>query len=659
MMLTLFYRLKLKGRILCFNFEGLSHSRKIHNMKKLFKIFAIVILLLLAAILILPFVFESKISEIAKQEINKNVNATVDFSGMNLSLLKNFPNFSLKISNLVITGKNEFRSDTLLLVDNINVVIDLFSVFSGDSYEVKRIIMQSPSVSVKILKEGLANYDILMDDEEQPDKTEPGGETAFHLSLKQFQIVNGTLSYVDKQSGMTIKAFGLNNSLSGDFTQESTKLKNSSRIDELSFQHGNVNYLSNASLKYDATIEADLKNRIYTLGRNELKINDLAIVFAGSVSTVSEGINLVLTFKAPNNRFKSILSLVPAVYKKDFESVKADGNLSIDGNVKGIYKENSLPSFNIDVQILNGMFSYPELPGSVTDINVVTSISNPGGDADNSVIDVSQFSVKLGNNPFMATLRMKTPVSDPDIDAKIKGTLDLSTLKEYYPMEDELTGNFISDITLKGKLSAIENENYGEFIALGSVLVQNLNYFTPALNRPVVISNAQLNFSPKYLDLVSFVLNIGNSDLKADGKIFNYLAYAFKNGVLKGQLNTRSTYFNIDELISDTAESHVEDTEQDEAVETSLDKGSEVIEVPDRVDFTMKSSFDKLIYDKIEMDQVKGLVNINNQVLTLDNLQMNVIKGQMTVNGNYSTKNPDQPVVDLKFKLSKLDIPSG
>jgi vacuolar-type H+-ATPase subunit H len=628
-------------------------------MKRLFKILAVILLLLLATILILPFAFEGKISEMAKKEINNTINATVDFSDMNLSLIRNFPNFSLGISNLVIVGKDNFQSDTLLFIEEAKVVIDLFSVISGDSYEVKSIILQSPAIAVKVQEDGLANYDIAKTDEEQPEEAESAGETAFHLTLKHFKILNGNLNYDDKQTGMTIQANGIYNSLSGDFTQDQTKLKNSSNIDGLSFHYGNINYLSEASISYDATIEADLKNGIYTLGKNELKINDLAIVFAGSVSTVTDGINLVLTFQAPNNRFKSMLSLVPAVYSKDFESVKADGNLSIDGNVKGIYTDNSLPAFNINVQVLNGMFSYPDLPGSVTDINLVTSISNPGGDADKSVIDVSQFSVKLGSNPFMATLRMKTPVSDPDIDAKIKGTLDLSTLKDYYPMEDELSGNFVSDITLRGKFSAIENEKYSEFVALGSVLVQKLNYSTSTFNKPVQISNAQLNFSPEYLDLVSFNLHIGNSDLNASGKIFNYLAYAFKNGVLKGQLNASSTYFNIDELLADQEESEIVAVGQSEDGEESPDEGSDVIEVPDRIDFTMNSSFEKLIYDSIEMDMVKGKVSIKNQVLSLDKLQMNVVKGLMIVTGNYSTIQPDQPEVDLKFKLNKLDIPSG
>ncbi len=68
--------------------------------------------------------------------------------------------------------------------------------------------------------------------------------------------------------------------------------------------------------------------------------------FTGSVAMIEEGINLVLTFNSPKTDFKHLLSMVPAIYAKDFESIQTSGKLMLDGHVKGLYNENNLPAFN-------------------------------------------------------------------------------------------------------------------------------------------------------------------------------------------------------------------------------------------------------------------------------------------------------------------------
>jgi uncharacterized protein involved in outer membrane biogenesis len=102
-------------------------------MKTFLKIAGIIVILILAAAFILPIVFKGKIIEIAKEEINKSVNAQADFTDMDLSLFTNFPNFTLSIKGLTIIGKEDFDNDTLMSVNAIEVTIDLISVINAKS----------------------------------------------------------------------------------------------------------------------------------------------------------------------------------------------------------------------------------------------------------------------------------------------------------------------------------------------------------------------------------------------------------------------------------------------------------------------------------------------------------------------------------------------
>jgi hypothetical protein len=54
--------------------------------------------------------------------------------------------------------------------------------------------------------------------------------------------------------------------------------------------------------------------------------------------------NMDLTFKAKENTFKSLLSLVPGVYTTQFDDLKADGNVAFDGFAKGTYNASRCPA---------------------------------------------------------------------------------------------------------------------------------------------------------------------------------------------------------------------------------------------------------------------------------------------------------------------------
>lgn len=625
-------------------------------MKTLFKVLGIIVLVIFILILTIPFLFKGKIAELAKKELNNSVNATVEFSDIDLSLISNFPNFTLGIDDLSVTGKGEFANDTLADIDRLAVTIGLFSVIEGDNYLVKKVNVRSPRINVRVLENGKANYDITPPGDGTETK-ESADESDFNLELKKFEITNGTIIYHDESLATQVTMNDLQLSLSGNFSADATMINTNLTASALDVDYEGIEYLSGTRVMYQANIDADLKNDIYKLGKNELILNNLVIGFDGSVTLMDEGINLILSFDAPGNDFKSFLSLVPAVFTKDFDNITTSGELALNGSVKGMYYDDHLPSFDVNLAIEDAMFKYPDLPMAVKNIRIKANVTNPGGSADKTVIDIPTFTMTLGNNPIRASLLVKNPVSDPDIQAKVNGEVDLASVKDYYPLEgeEELSGVLVADITLNGKLSAIEQQQYNDFVALGSLLVKNLKYNTSALKETVNISTAQLNFSPRYLDLVSFEMNLGESDFSASGKIENYLAYALSDGTLRGNFTAESSYLNIDELLPKSSDQPEDEGEKDDR-QPEGEPSSDVLEVPEKVDFDMNVEFGKLIYDKLELENVKGNILVRNETINLQKLRADIIGGQMEVSGSYSSAEISKPAFDLDFSLSGIEI---
>ncbi len=629
-------------------------------MKITLKIFGILIVIIIALLVAIPYFFRDQIAQAVKDEINKNLDATVDFTDFSLSLFKSFPDFNFELEGLEVINNQPFEGDTLAWISSFNLTLDLMSVIKGDAYELKKIHLEQPYINLLVTKDGRVNWDIALESEETGTNEAESESTAFLLKLHKVTVSDARIIYDDKTLPTFVLLEGVDHSLSGDFTMDFTSLKTKTFVRQATVIYDGIKYFNKVDVKLDANVDADLVNSIYTLKDNELRLNQLYLGIDGSVALQeNDDINLMLTYNARKSNFKNFLSLVPAIYTKDFESVQTSGSLALSGNIKGIYNETTYPAFALNLKIEDGKFQYPDMPKSVDDINIHTKIIHPGGDFDNMTIDVSDFSFRMAGNPFNFSLLVKTPMSDPQLKGKVDGELNLSQISEVYPLEegDELQGKLISRIFFEGKMSSLENEKYDEFQFLGSLLMSDINYKTEAIDARVHIEKAQLNFSPEYLDLVSLKMNIGNNDISAKGKIENFMPYIFSDGTLVGKLETGSDYFSLTELLPESPDPQNEATSPEIPAEEPADTVAFTsIEIPGNINFSLNSNFKQLIYDDIEMRNVVGVIFIRDKAVTLNKLRMDILDGTANISGKFDTKIPEEPIVNLDIDIANIDI---
>ena len=101
-------------------------------MKKVLKWTAIVFGILIIIIVSISFLFKNKIIEFSKAEANKQLNARLNFGEIDVSFISSFPDFKLSISNLCISGINDFEKDTLAFIGKTELNLDLMSVIKGE-----------------------------------------------------------------------------------------------------------------------------------------------------------------------------------------------------------------------------------------------------------------------------------------------------------------------------------------------------------------------------------------------------------------------------------------------------------------------------------------------------------------------------------------------
>lgn len=623
--------------------------------RRIFKWTGITLLLVIVLLVLAPFIFKDKIVAIVKEQANKNLNAKVDFGDFDLSIISSFPDFRFKINRVSVIGINEFENDTLAYISELKTDINIKSVISGDKYQINSIVVDKPRIMARVLPNGKANWDIA---KPSADTTTTAEEPSkFAMELEELKINNAYIVYDDLQGAMYGRLEDFNYSLQGDFTQDNFTMNNVLEIAKTTFKMGGVSYLSDVNTKLKADIDANMPNMKFAFKENELSLNDLHLGFDGFVEMPDTNIKMDVKFKTKDTEFKSILSLIPVVFTHDFKGLKTSGKLSLDGFAKGTYNASSLPAFAVNLAIDNAMFKYPSLPKSVNNVNVDVHVNNPTGVLDATTIDVNKFHVEMAGNPIDLSAHVRTPISDPGLRADVRGTIDLSSVKEFIPLDkgDALDGVIKSDISVAGNMSAIDKKDFEKFKASGGLEISKMNYKSATLPYEVLLNTMKMNFSTQYVELATFDAKLGNSDVQANGKIENFMQYLFKDDLIKGTFNVNSSLMDLNQLMSSSSSTAAAPTE---SAATTSTASTAVMEVPGNIDFVLNSKVGKVLYTNLVLENVLGEIVVRNHKVDMTNLRMNTMGGLLTINGFYETANPKRPSTGLNLRVENFDIQS-
>jgi len=486
-------------------------------MKKFLKYTGIIILSLLVLAFSVPFLFKGKIIKLVKAEINKNIEAKVEFKDVSLSLFRHFPKLSIGLEEISVAGIQEFEKDTLLSAKRIDASVNLWSVISGSDMKVHGVFLKSPRIHALINKTGKANWEITKEDS----AASTGSEVStFKVKLEKYSIEDGYIFYKDESSDMQMEISGLDHEGSGDITSDIFTLATKTKAVAANFNYEGVPYLINAQTGIDADLIIDNGKSKYSFKNAAIEVNNLQLTADGFIQIDNDSTySMDLKFGALSNEFKNFLSLVPAIYKTDFDKIKTSGTASFKGFVKGSYSPTQLPSYSIDLDVKDGFFQYPDLPQPVKNINITMQVNNPDGALDHTTVNISKGHLEMGSDPFDFRLLFKNPETIQYIDAIVKGNLNLSNVSHFVKLEEgtKLSGLVAADAFAKGSLAAIEKQK-GDFTAGGFFSIGNLYYASKAFSQPIQNGNfkIQLENSGGIADATTINISQGHLELGND-----------------------------------------------------------------------------------------------------------------------------------------------
>lgn len=632
-------------------------KKKKSIFRRILKWTGISFLLLIIALILIPIFFKDQIKELVIEEVNKSLNAKLSMGEFDLTFISTFPNMTVELNDTKLEGINEFKGIELMNIKQFVAHVGFWSVVSGDQVEIDEIHLIEPKFDVRVLNNGMANYDIV-----KPDSVKTPEEAAepsnFKLSLKEYSIQGGTVNYKDEPGSMDLTIKNLNHTGTGDLTADVVDFETTTKMDQMSFGMSGVNYLSEVKtdIVMNILMEFTDKTSKFTLKDNEFKLNALTFSLDGFYEMLEGYDNMDLKMNASKATFKEFLSLIPAFYHTGYESMISKGNLEMGGMVKGKMDDTNLPGWDFKLKIDKGSVKYPDLPGSINNIFVdAGSVFAGGEDLDKMTLDVKKFTASFGGNSLAADLKMRNPMTDPLMISNILANIDLATLKNFVPMAEgeSYNGKLKADVHLDGRMSSLDKGDYEAFKAQGTLSLIDMLYKSKDLSKDVSIQEMLFRFSPKNLSLEKLQAKTGRSDFQMNGTIDNYMGYLFREELLKGAFSFSSNNLDLDELMNIVPAT---ETAEAKPAETATSKNSEPVLIPNNVDFALKTSIGNMKYNGIDVKNVNGTVKMKEEVAQLEGLSMNAMGGAIGLRGSYDTRDHAKPKVDFAYTLKDVDI---
>lgn len=609
---------------------------------------------LVLLLLMVPLFFKGEITELIKRELEKKLDVTISFHSLQLSMLDNFPNMSVDITDIVLINKQ--KSDTLAHIGHVFGDINFGSLIKGNSYIINHVLIENGRVT--IVEDSVNHVSSDRPDKIKKESETTSSSTSKELDLNDISLENITIHYENLKDHSRLECNDISLKLSGKLAKSNSMLNLHLDIPAINYYQNKATLFRDIKINWEADVIADFLSDSYTMKENTLYLNGMPLSLTGNIKAAKEGWMLDLQANAPGSDFKSCFEMLPITLAEKLKPYETKGAFTFSAYIKGLMTKTIIPQFEAILRVDNGSMKYPSFDEMISAINLDLTITNPGGVIDSTCITLEKLGFEVGGSPFFASIQLKNP-NDWFINGILKGVLDFDALKRAIPLDSAtLNGQVTMDVVLDGYYRYIEQQEYDRFKATGKLTFNNMLFKNKAFPEGISIKSGTMLVSPERLQLQKLQTKLYSSNVTLEGYLANYIPYFIKHQQLKGNFNLSSPSINLNEIVIRSMQSNYENrsnTVSDSTIDHSIPT-ERILVIPNNIDLSIMAKVDRLLYDKMIVTNLKGSIQLAESVADLKNLSMNMLNGSLVMNGQYSSRKIEEPTLSLSTKVTDFDI---
>lgn len=444
---------------------------------------SIIVLLIAAIAIAINFVFTpEKLTPVVLKVANQNLNAKLDMKSVELTFFSTFPRFGVKLTDGTLVSKSIRdslwqRTDSLLSFKRAIVVVNVVDYLQNKKISLNRLRLDSINVYAFKNKEGVANWDIVKPDTVAETDTTSTGPIASEIDIRRIVVRHATVTYDDRETRVFANLWDSNLKLKAHWQRGHSMLA-------LDFKNKNVLFWQDGELlahhiatQLKTDVELDRATRTIDLRNALLDVNGVELDIKGTLrgDTVAKALDIDLQYGLHAPSLETVMHMIPeSVVKK--EEVSAQGDVTLNGIVKGLYGKDKLPMVTLKVVIDKASAKYAHLPYGIDEFKADFFGQIDMTKQQPSYLDLKIFHFKGAHTNILADAKVTDLLGDPDITLNTKSVIDLTALAKTFPLQDgvSIEGNVDADLRVRCRLSSIKKKDLGRIKALGKIKMAQL-----------------------------------------------------------------------------------------------------------------------------------------------------------------------------------------
>ena len=578
-------------------------------------------LLLIAAMI--PVFFKGKLVRLVKDQINNQIHGQLEFGSSGLSLFRSFPNLTLSLYDLRLSGADSFAQVDLFKCQTCRVTIDLMRLlkYQSKGIQLNKIFLEQPYLHLWTLPSGLSNLENIY---KVKDLNKPPDTTASDIRflLSSVNIRDGSMDYLDQASQMQFSFNHLEHQSEGEYEGSKLTLDHRNTFDSLSYSTNNMELLSNIKGQWEGSLLANLDSSTYRLSDDQVQINEFKMKLQLFIQLLEDRTKINLDFETPQNDLKQLISLVPGAYQSHFEKLTTSGQFNLKGTVNGNYSDSgSRPLFLIQAKVNQGELKYAHLPYPVENIQfdlTAQSLDTLMNDMD---ISIPQFSLNIQADRLEGNLLVNQRGELKKISGHNIANLTLENISKAFPIESAtLAGQLNFDINYEFDDRDILNKQFDRLKLSGQAAGKRLA-ITYKPYPMFKMESLEAKMSPQMIQLGLQNGQYGQSDLAGSVDILHPLAWFSRYpSLVSVNAKTSSRLLNLDE-ISDSGSA---------PCDTCLQVPSDPLFIPA---ITFQSVANKVIYSDYDLQNLNINGTYARDTLKLKSLNGRFNQSELAING--------------------------
>jgi hypothetical protein len=610
-------------------------------------IFVGLIIFLFGIGLLLLIIYKKEIIAEANNQLRSAIHAEVSIGDADITILDEFPNFTLKLEDVSIKD--------VLNVRSVLVNVRTYKLFFKE-IEFRSIKIIEGELFLFRSRSGHSNLDVF---KQQKDSAATSDSTRnFRLTHEKILFKNLKFTWNDS---LQEKFIGLTlNDIETQITHFDSLIecRMRGRIDfeQLTFNPSRGSFLkdqaANVALAFNFSPDSAklrLEPSMLSLHESEFEVN-------GVFDFMKK--NIVLDISSDRLNYHEGLAVIPETIGGKLSKLEVGKPFAIDVHLDAPMGQKSLPSVEVKFDLKDNVFKSSFV--TITDLSLkglMTNHEDPSKPISNtnSAVKMDDVVGKIDELPFEA----RAVLSDFDdllLDIYSKHVVTLPQLnREVDTTSIRFTnGNFVSEFHYKGKLSEYFDPESGTYKGDldGKATLENgaFTLVSRKLNFKDIGMSIRFNEDTVWIDQLGIAIGASSANLK--GLIANYVPY-FSKPIDKGYVKLSITSPNIDMgsflVKRSTKKKSVKEAKQNKKkVSDMLDK------VFTKLQFDIDIAVDKLKNRTFSASKISGNVKMNGTALAMNDIKMNLGGGKL--NMSLAMKDLQKEVNPIEVKATASNI---